>query len=159
MEKNQLVVIGGQAIVDNNVHPFSKLPEPELEYASIAVAPALFNGDHLYIYNYMQKIRCTKILTVIVYLSIQHNYIYLVEKIFVLCEGSHSTQKPAVTNHSLHNVKSIASISKQLRVIADLLQCRIIYRCCIIIVLAQRRYETRASIRLIASAITLSVGR
>ncbi len=49
MDEDQFPVAGRQTIVDNNVHPFSKMPELEMEDASIAIAPALLDGDHLHI--------------------------------------------------------------------------------------------------------------
>ncbi len=49
MNEDQFPVACRQTIVDNNVHPFSKMPELEVEDASIAITPALLDGDHLHI--------------------------------------------------------------------------------------------------------------
>ena len=48
VNEDELAIVGGQTIIDDQVHPLPKMPEPEVEYPSIAKAPALLMRDHLY---------------------------------------------------------------------------------------------------------------
>ena len=48
MDEDEFAVVGGEPVVHNNVHPLTKVPEMEVEDASVAtIIPALLLGNDL----------------------------------------------------------------------------------------------------------------
>ena len=47
MDEDKLSVVGGQAVVNHQVHPLPKVPEPKVEDSRIALAPPLAIRNHL----------------------------------------------------------------------------------------------------------------
>ena len=47
MDEDQLAIVGGEPVINDNVHPLAKVPEMEAENPGIAFAPALIRGNNL----------------------------------------------------------------------------------------------------------------
>ena len=47
MDEDQLAIVGGEPVINDNVHPLTKVPEMEAENPGIAFAPALIRGNNL----------------------------------------------------------------------------------------------------------------
>lgn len=48
MDEDETSIVCGETVVDDNVHPLAKVPEPEAEDSAVAVAPSLVIGHHLH---------------------------------------------------------------------------------------------------------------
>ena len=55
MDEDETSIVGGETIVDDNVHPLAKVPEPEAEDSAVAVAPSLVIGHHLHQHHVQRR--------------------------------------------------------------------------------------------------------